>query len=403
MKNYTSIRLEITSSCNLNCRYCHNQEFANQNNDMSTEEILKLVENLNESNKIKKVLLTGGEPLMKPDICKIISKLTAMGIKVDMVTNGVLLTKKKLLELQEAGLKRIRLSIDEPGENTILREGSNPEILWKKAKMIAQESDIELCVHTVCSPYNAEMLFDIYKKLLEIGAARWRVFELGYQGGSVNNKEEFEFDSYYQKYINSTKKIIKDYIKNGYKDTLDIEINNIFKTAFLNVKYSDNMQIDIEKMVKAKSEESPCNYVTDHQLTIRSDGKATLCQYFHNTIYDFKSHNYDINNTINDECNCEENTIKMKDLSYCMRCKYGLLCNSGCRSRAKYLTGNILDADPVGCYLFPKVDKEIMTLLPEGIQKIYNLSIVEKGLEPKYKAEDLRRLLKEKGYNVSEN
>ena len=44
-----------------------------------------------------------------------------------------------------------------------------------------------------------------------------------------------------------------------------------------------------------------------------------------------------------------------------------------------------------------------MTLLPEGIQKIYNLSIVEKGLEPKYKAEDLRRLLKEKGYNVSEN
>lgn len=101
---------------------------------MSTEEILKLVENLDKNNKIKKVLLTGGEPLMKPDICKIISKLTSMGIKVDMVTNGVLLTKKKLIELQEAGLKRIRLSIDEPGKNTILREGSNPKILWKKPK-----------------------------------------------------------------------------------------------------------------------------------------------------------------------------------------------------------------------------------------------------------------------------
>lgn len=94
--------------------------------------------------------------------------------------------------------------------------------------MIAQESDIELCVHTVCSPYNAEMLFDIYKKLLEIGAARWRVFmNQDIKAGSVNNKEEFEFDSYYKNILTLLKKSLKTISK------MVIKILQIRNTTYL--------------------------------------------------------------------------------------------------------------------------------------------------------------------------
>lgn len=396
---YTSIRLEITSACNLDCQYCHNKDYANKENDLNTDEILKLIKNINQNNSIKKVLLTGGEPLMQKDIVEIISQLTNWGIKVDMVTNGISLTEKRLKELEDAGLKRIRLSIDEVEETSTLRKGSIPQILWNKAKMIKEKSNIELCVHTVCSPANVNQLVSIYRKLIEIGAERWRVFELGHQGGSIENKKIFDFDSYYGDYINETKKIIKEYIQNHQEQQLDIEINNIFKTSFLKMQMPENIQIDWKAALKQKEQQSPCNYVTDHQLTIRSDGKATLCQYFHNAIYDFKENNFNLEKTEKNKRICVENEIKMKDLKYCMNCKYLFNCNSGCRSRAKFLTNDILDADPVACYLFPLIRKEIMTLLPSDIQKAYEMTIRTEFLEPKYSQKDLERFLEERGYS----
>lgn len=92
-RNYTSIRLEITSKCNLNCEYCHNSLYNNSKDDMNTEDIINLVKNLDKRHKIKKVLLTGGEPLLNKDVCQIISTFTDMGIKLDMVTNGTLITE----------------------------------------------------------------------------------------------------------------------------------------------------------------------------------------------------------------------------------------------------------------------------------------------------------------------
>ena len=56
MRKYSSIRLEVTSHCNLQCEYCHNSEYSNRNDDMSTEEILKLIRNLKQQYPINKII-----------------------------------------------------------------------------------------------------------------------------------------------------------------------------------------------------------------------------------------------------------------------------------------------------------------------------------------------------------
>lgn len=178
-RDYTSIRLEVTSHCNLKCEYCHNAQYSNQKDDLTTAEILMLIRNLKERYDIKKVLLTGGEPLTKTDICTIIYEISRMGIKADMVTNGTLITEEKLKELETAGLKRIRISIDEVDTRTDVRGDSNPNELWEKARMVVEKTNIELCVHTVCSPYNIKKLFDVYKKVLEIMVRRARDLNYG--------------------------------------------------------------------------------------------------------------------------------------------------------------------------------------------------------------------------------
>jgi len=398
MRNYTSIRLEITSRCNLKCEYCHNSEYSNRKDDMTTEEIIQLISNIKQKYNINKILLTGGEPLIQKGVCEIIKHITSLGIKADLVTNGTMLTETKVRELEEAGLKRIRISIDEVGETSDLRSNENPNKLWDTAKEIAQKSGIEVCIHTVCSPANVEELFNVYRKVLEVGAARWRVFDLGYQGGVEKQAKTFDFTSYYSNLISSTKKILEHYLANDLKDVLDIEINNIFRTLLLGAKYDESHPVDVDEFLKKRVLSSPCDYVADHQLSIRSNGQATLCQYFHNTIFDFKKNNFNAEDTVKNQHEVIENELMMGDLNYCKDCKYCLVCNSGCRSRVQFLTGDIKDADPVACYLYPMIQKDIIPLLPNEVQKAYNSFINPNGKEPKYSQEDLKIFLESKGY-----
>lgn len=396
-RNYSSIRLEVTSHCNLKCEYCHNSEYSNRKDDMTAEEIMQLIKDLKEYYPINKILLTGGEPLINPKICEIIKLITDLGIKPDMVTNGTLITEELVKKLEDSGLKRIRISIDEISEESKLRSTANPNKIWENARMIKEKSDIEVCIHTVCSPDNVDGLFDVYLKTLEVGARRWRVFDLGYQGGITENKSKFSFDSYYDKFIESTKKILTHYIENNLQDVLDIEINNIFRTIMLSMT-EENVITDIEKAFSERTKLSPCDYVVNHQLSIRSNGVATLCQYFHNTIFDFKVNNFNVEDAVLNKNAIKENELLMEELEYCSKCKYCLVCNSGCRSRALFMTGDITDADPGACYLSQRVHKEIMPLLPKGTQKVYNSCIKEDGLNPKYTAADLKKFLQKKGY-----
>ena len=114
MKNYTSIRLEVTSHCNLRCDYCHNSEYSNRKDDMSTEEIMQLISNIKSKYDINKILLTGGEPLFHKDICEIVEHITDLGIKADLVTNGTLLTEKKIKVRGNGSNNCIRKSLMEP-------------------------------------------------------------------------------------------------------------------------------------------------------------------------------------------------------------------------------------------------------------------------------------------------
>lgn len=395
-RNYTSLRLEITSKCNLNCQYCHNALFNNSKDDMTTEEIIKLVKNLDKKNKLKKVLLTGGEPLLNKDVCKIISEFTKMGIKLDMVTNGTLITKDYLKKLEEAGLKRIRLSIDSLDNNVNTRDTANIKKLWETAEFITSNSNIELAIHTVCSPVNVDSLYEVYKKLLSVKATRWRVFDIGYQGNLLSNKNTFDFSNYYSRLINSTKMILKDYLTNGYDKILDIEINNVFKTSFLNL--NPEINIDFKKIYEESLNLSPCEYVADHQLTIRSNGIASLCQYFRNPIYEFKENDFDIEKSYGLRKHPVENELTKKDLKYCPNCKYFLVCNGGCRSKALYLTNDIKEPDPTSCCLHKLIDEELMPTLPDNVQKWYRKFILNDKNEPKYNMVLLNETLNNKGF-----
>lgn len=113
-RNINYLRLSLTPDCNLNCRYCKPQKSFNSGQSfvLSSEQIENIVQVCARLG-IKKVRLTGGEPLVRDDIVKITKRIKSIqGIEeVCMTTNGVLLSKYAQ-KLKEAGLDRLNISLD---------------------------------------------------------------------------------------------------------------------------------------------------------------------------------------------------------------------------------------------------------------------------------------------------
>ncbi len=111
------IRLSLTDRCDLRCQYCmsENQKFLPRSEILSFEEIINLVEFLTQ-NGIKYLRLTGGEPLVRKDVGKLIQQLglfveTGKLSELTLTTNGTLL-RHFAKDLARAGIKRINVSLD---------------------------------------------------------------------------------------------------------------------------------------------------------------------------------------------------------------------------------------------------------------------------------------------------
>jgi len=114
-RNITYLRISVTDKCNLRCRYCMPEEGVCKKShaDMLTEdEIITAVEAA-AALGIKKIRITGGEPLVKKNIVSICRRAAATpGIEeVCLTTNGILLPQLGK-DLKAAGVKRINLSLD---------------------------------------------------------------------------------------------------------------------------------------------------------------------------------------------------------------------------------------------------------------------------------------------------
>lgn len=114
-RDITYLRISVTDKCNLRCRYCMPEEGVCKKNheDMLTEdEIIQAVEAA-AALGIRKIRITGGEPLVKKNIVSICRRTAAVeGInEVCLTTNGILLPQLAK-DLKAAGVKRINLSLD---------------------------------------------------------------------------------------------------------------------------------------------------------------------------------------------------------------------------------------------------------------------------------------------------
>jgi cyclic pyranopterin phosphate synthase len=112
---HRDLRVSLTDRCSLRCTYCMPHDFAAwlpSESLLTTDELITIIE-VAVAEGINEIRLTGGEPLLRPDIVEIVARINGIANppKLSMTTNGLALAKLAK-PLVDAGLERINISLD---------------------------------------------------------------------------------------------------------------------------------------------------------------------------------------------------------------------------------------------------------------------------------------------------
>lgn len=102
---------DVTYACNLRCKHCYASAGKPLEDELSTYEALGLVDRLADMG-VPILAFSGGEPLTRPDILRLVRRARDRGMYPALATNGTLITPSKAREMKEAGVEYLQISLD---------------------------------------------------------------------------------------------------------------------------------------------------------------------------------------------------------------------------------------------------------------------------------------------------
>jgi len=152
--------------CNLACEYCN--EYDDFSKPVPTDSMFQRVDKLGELGT-SVVTVSGGEPLLHPELDEIIRRIRKNGSIAGLITNGYLLTAERIEKLNRAGLEWLQISID----NVTPDEVSNKslKVLDRKLQLLAEYADFHVNINSVVGGgvRNPQDALTIGKRALELG------------------------------------------------------------------------------------------------------------------------------------------------------------------------------------------------------------------------------------------
>ena len=174
---------ECTLRCNLSCRHCGSDCKATAAcKDMPIEDFARVLDSVAAATDPHKVMVnvTGGEPLMRPDLERCGRVIYEKGFPWGMVTNGLALSPERYQRLLQSGLRAMTISLDGIGEDHDWlrgRKGSFERAI-AAIRMVVESGEIEFDVVTCVNRRNYPKLNEIKELLISTGLKEWRLFTI---------------------------------------------------------------------------------------------------------------------------------------------------------------------------------------------------------------------------------
>lgn len=177
------VALNLTKRCNLSCEHCYLDAEILKNgstDELSTDELKKTIDDIAMVGPECMIVLTGGEPLLRPDIEELAEHASALGLMVVVGSNGLTLTRKRVKSLQKADVAGIGLSIDSLDPKT------HDDFRGRKGAWLKTMAAIDACkaeglafqIHFSVTDHTAHEIDDMISFAKDCGALVLNVFFL---------------------------------------------------------------------------------------------------------------------------------------------------------------------------------------------------------------------------------
>src|SRR5246127_277707 len=152
--------------CNLACTYCN--EFDDFSKPVPIDEMYRRIDKLGALGTAV-VTISGGEPLMHPELDDVIRRIRANRMIAGLITNGYLLVAERIQRLNRAGLEWLQISIDNVNPDEVSKKSL--EVLDKKLQLLAQHADFHVNINSVVGGgiHNPTDAIEVAKRAVALG------------------------------------------------------------------------------------------------------------------------------------------------------------------------------------------------------------------------------------------
>lgn len=323
------VTFDITARCNLRCRYCYVNAGHELPQELTTDQIKSIIDELLEIG-LYRISLSGGEPTVRDDFCDLVKYCVDKNLSINITTNGTLITPALASELHKTGLKRVQISIDsvDPSLHDYMRgEGTHKRTL-QGLKYLKDVGFKYINISCVPTKVNLKDIPNLIDWTYEQGLPTIRLLRF-MPAGKGQDIKSVALDHEEVQYLLS----IADEKKKEYKNRLIIEITDAFRAVLAEKpSYTCNA-------AKTWCAIDSQGYVFPCTLMINPDAVATLHP---DNILEKGFQNIWLNNPLMEKM---RNPILLE--GKCANCKELHLCQGGCRAYTLAETGSLHAPDPI--------------------------------------------------------
>lgn len=332
------LAINLTRRCNLACDHCYLDADTLKHGsplELTTDEVCRLLDDVVLCGDGPMVVLTGGEPLMRPDLEEIIAYGAGLNLAMVVGTNGIMLTEQRVRALKDAGVLGLGISVDsrDPEYHDEFRGRSGAWAKTMAGLAACRRNDVSFQIHFSIFESNAHELPAMIEFARSCGARVLNIFFLVCTG-----RGESVTDLSPQRY----EQVLGDVIE-AQERCSDLIIRARCAPHFKRVAHQRKPASLLNRI---SGQEGDGCIAGTHYCRITPEGGLTACPYIPDEVGNIR---HDPFKTLWATSPAMQLFREPELRGTCGACEYRKLCG-GCRARPLAFGGGLMDADPVCVY-----------------------------------------------------